>query len=174
MEVKPDYLELGAVFSEVNLYKVPKFQRSYSWDGENVSQLCQDIELLYNAHEKDRDLPDHFLGGIVCVKVPNQSKLDTKAIYQLVDGQQRLTTLVLIVSRMIALLEDLKGIKDEAKLSATISSYRKKFIVYLAEAEGEEFDRLTLSRRDEVFFKKIIHKGDFDASKSDFNSHKLM
>jgi uncharacterized protein with ParB-like and HNH nuclease domain len=174
MEVKPDYLELGAVFSEVNLYKVPKFQRSYSWDGENVSQLCQDIELLYNAHEKDRDLPDHFLGGIVCVKVPNQSKLDTKAIYQLVDGQQRLTTLVLIVSRMIALLKDLKGIKDEAKLSATISSYRKKFIVYLAEAEGEEFDRLTLSRRDEVFFKKIVHKGDFDASKSDFNSHKLM
>ena len=90
--------------SEVNLLEfmrgpkqfiVPIYQRIYSWTLKECRQLWEDIIKA----GKDKDISSHFLGSVVYVE---------KGIYQasaipkllLIDGQQRLTTIMLILSAL--------------------------------------------------------------------------
>lgn len=66
-----------------NYYKIPRFQRPYSWDRDNVEEFWQDAVL-----ESDED---YFIGSIVVFKS------DEDDIYGIVDGQQRLTTITMIL-----------------------------------------------------------------------------
>lgn len=63
-------------------YRIPRFQRPYSWDRENVQEFWDDIV---------RDSPsDYFIGSMVVYKEGNQR-------YGVVDGQQRLTTITILL-----------------------------------------------------------------------------
>jgi hypothetical protein len=63
-------------------YKIPRFQRPYSWDRENIQEFWDDII---------RDNPlDYFIGSMVVFKIGNQ-------YYGVVDGQQRLTTITILL-----------------------------------------------------------------------------
>ena len=100
MDVKPNYCKLSSAFSDGTIFRVPKYQRAYSWKKDNVTQFCEDMNELYQSHINDEPT-EHFLGGIVCVKVEADNGLDERNIYQLVDGQQRLSTTILYFSRLI-------------------------------------------------------------------------
>ncbi len=64
-------------------YKIPRFQRPYSWDRENVQEFWEDVI---------QDNPqDYFIGSMVVYK-------DGKQRYGIVDGQQRLTTITILLS----------------------------------------------------------------------------
>ncbi len=64
-------------------YKVPRFQRPYSWDRENIQEFWEDVV---------QDNPqDYFIGSMVVYK-------DGKQRYGVVDGQQRLTTITILLS----------------------------------------------------------------------------
>lgn len=81
-----DFQTLQELFGGVNRYEVPAYQRGYSWGTEQIEQLLGDLRSAYS------DEPDRFyiLGQVIVCK-----QGDT---YELVDGQQRLTTLFLLVS----------------------------------------------------------------------------
>lgn len=66
-----------------NYYKIPRFQRPYSWDRENVEELWQDIFFGRGV--------DYFIGSIVVYEDEIEDK------YGIVDGQQRLTTITMIL-----------------------------------------------------------------------------
>jgi hypothetical protein len=66
-------------------YRIPRFQRPYSWDKENVEDLWGDAIAT--------DDPDYFIGSFVFYKSRDHG--DT---YMVVDGQQRLTTLTLLLA----------------------------------------------------------------------------
>lgn len=72
-----------------DFYVVPDFQREYVWQPENVERLLQDV-LDEFFDEDGRIIPatEYFIGSIVAC--PEQS-----SVFQLIDGQQRLTTLYL-------------------------------------------------------------------------------
>lgn len=73
------------------VYKVPRYQREYSW------QKAQWDELFDDLIESDRS-QGHFLGTIICV---NQSVDTTDAsVLELIDGQQRMTTLSLLLAAL--------------------------------------------------------------------------
>ena len=115
MEVKPNYCSMDTVFGESTIFLVPKYQRAYSWEKNNVTQFCEDLYDLYDKKKENDLVGQHFLGGIVCVRQGNEDELDEKVIYQLVDGQQRLSTTVLLVSRMIHFLQELKLTGSESE-----------------------------------------------------------
>lgn len=80
-------------------YKIPRFQRPYSWDRENIQEFWDDII---------RDNPsDYFIGSMVVYK-------DGKQRYGVVDGQQRLTTITILLCVLRDTLDDL-GFKDLAQ-----------------------------------------------------------
>lgn len=86
-------LSLSDVFKD--FYSVPDFQREYVWEQENVQRLLQDV--LDEFQEEGGRLStdgEYFIGSIVACK-------DDEGTFQLIDGQQRMTTgyLVLCVIR---------------------------------------------------------------------------
>ncbi len=69
-----------------NFYQIPDYQRPYSWDRDNVSALIDD---LVTAHADNKD-ENYFCGSLVFVKNSEDSRFDV------IDGQQRLTTFTII------------------------------------------------------------------------------
>lgn len=67
-------------------FSVPDFQRNYSWTEAEIRQFWQDIESVLDGQN-----PDHFLGPIVTLESPSGRT-------PLIDGQQRITTLTILVS----------------------------------------------------------------------------
>jgi hypothetical protein len=78
-------LSLAEIF-ENRFFTIPDYQRGYSWEEEQLLDLRKDIENLYSKNHK------HFTGTIVAARVH-----DTENIYEIVDGQQRVTTLVILL-----------------------------------------------------------------------------
>ncbi|GAA3813375.1 DUF262 domain-containing protein [Sphaerisporangium flaviroseum] len=70
---------------------VPLYQRPYSWEREQLATLWRDIELQADRIEQGRD-HSHFLGSVVLAPGPNNSPGYSE--WLVVDGQQRLTTLM--------------------------------------------------------------------------------
>lgn len=72
------------------IYKIPRNQRKYVWGPENWKNLLEDLDFLQGTGQV------HFLGSIVLDTLPNQNNDDVE-YYEIVDGQQRITTIVLIL-----------------------------------------------------------------------------
>ena len=83
-------------------FQVPIYQRTYDWTKENIRQLFDDIVKA----GRDRKQSYHFIGAITCV--PMRAQIGEVDRYQLIDGQQRITSLMLLLR---ALRDTLKGSK---------------------------------------------------------------
>ena len=77
---------------ESGFYRIPRFQRPYSWDRENIEDFWNDVVVNGDA--------DYFIGSMVVFK-PQHS-----AIAGVVDGQQRLTTITMILAALRNALKD--------------------------------------------------------------------
>src|SRR5574344_821678 len=80
-------------------FTIPIYQRTYSWTSMQCLKLWEDIQEIAN----NSDVEYHFMGSIVRIK----RKLDTSEISQqiIIDGQQRITTLLLLISALIQATE---------------------------------------------------------------------
>ncbi|CAB3790911.1 DUF262 domain-containing protein [Paraburkholderia fynbosensis] len=67
-------------------YRIPKYQRPYSWTADDWQQLLDDI----NDDANDGD--GHYMGSVICVDVSSGAPGEPR-IFELIDGQQRLTTI---------------------------------------------------------------------------------
>lgn len=86
---KPLSLSIRELFGNADaLYKIPQYQRPYKWEDEQVDKLWDDI---YDAFENKED--NYFLGSIITAKPRDNEK---SAYVDVVDGQQRLTTLMIL------------------------------------------------------------------------------
>lgn len=123
---KPDNKTIQQIFRDTDaFYNMPIYQRPYSWDKERVEQLWYDIVEAFRNNQNDPTLDsNYFLGSVVVVKKDNG--------YEVVDGQQRLTTLTIL----FCTLRDL-GLDISPKYKALINACIKDDI--------EEKDRLILT-----------------------------
>ncbi|MCQ2692491.1 DUF262 domain-containing protein [Helicobacter pylori] len=80
-------------------YQIPIYQRPYQWTEENCEKLLDD---LFEDYEEDRE-SDYFCGSLVLVKSDPNSKTET---YDVVDGQQRLSTFILLAKVLADLYND--------------------------------------------------------------------
>ncbi|MBK9751371.1 MAG: DUF262 domain-containing protein [Chloroflexi bacterium] len=116
--MKPEKLTVYQLFEKQQRYVVPLFQRPYVWEREQQWQPLWD-DITYKADQiierdsYDHDLGSHFLGAAVI----NELKTFGKQVrrYEIIDGQQRLTTLQIL---LVAFRNFLKKIAyaDEALL----------------------------------------------------------
>ena len=81
---EPNTLTIAELFgNQDSFYKIPRYQRPYKWENEQVEQLWDDI---YSAYEEN--INNYFLGSIITAK--DGSSID------IIDGQQRMTTLMIL------------------------------------------------------------------------------
>ena len=86
---KPLSLSIRELFGNADaLYKIPQYQRPYKWEDEQVDKLWEDIYEAYDNNEEN-----YFLGSIITAKPRDNEK---SAYVDVVDGQQRLTTLMIL------------------------------------------------------------------------------
>lgn len=86
---KPLSLSIKELFGNADsLYKIPQYQRPYKWEDEQIEKLWEDI---FDAYENNED--NYFLGSIITAKPRDNEK---SAYVDVVDGQQRLTTLMIL------------------------------------------------------------------------------
>lgn len=88
MKISPTSLTINQLFGSVNeQFVVPAYQRRYSWKVRQIFELIEDIQLLEGGDV-------HLLGSIVCLTGPHTAGLNR---LELVDGQQRLTTICILL-----------------------------------------------------------------------------
>lgn len=109
MDAKAKTLE--EILFSPDQYLIPFFQRQYSWQRKHWKTLWDDI---MNLLEEESVKRAHFLGPLVCT--PTAKFPGDIAGYQLIDGQQRLTTLTVL----LVALRDLAREREAADLSAEI------------------------------------------------------
>lgn len=86
----PSSKSIKSLFTDSDaFFKVPDYQRPYSWDDERVEQLWDDLKESFEEWTKDQTTSEaYFLGSVILIK--NDEHFD------IVDGQQRLTTLTIL------------------------------------------------------------------------------
>ncbi len=93
--MKADTLKLAAVFTKPVSYQVPLFQRPYVWGEENWTALWDDIQTLLDKRVRGEKTYAHFLGVAFMEQLPNST--GPVECRQVIDGQQRFTTLQLFL-----------------------------------------------------------------------------
>src|SRR6267142_228024 len=91
---------IGDVFSDDYEFEIPPYQRPYAWEDEQAQELLMD--LLDAMDNQDLNGGLYFLGSIVLVKQPSESQS------KVIDGQQRLTTLTILLSVIRDLTTDVE------------------------------------------------------------------
>lgn len=79
-------------------YQIPMYQRNYAWGESDITQLIQDVldEMPEQTAENEKTKP-YYIGTLV-VHQESKDKNTDKPLYEVIDGQQRLTTLFLLAS----------------------------------------------------------------------------
>ncbi|HVA51797.1 MAG TPA: DUF262 domain-containing protein [Pirellulales bacterium] len=127
-------------------YRVPRFQRDYSWSQDEWDDLWQDIQgVLLPTGE-----PAHYMGYLVLQTSDNKA-------FDVIDGQQRLTTLSVLVLAVLRVLQDLveEGVEPENN-RRRIEQLRSSYIGYLDPVTLVAQSKLTLNRNNDGFYKDYL------------------
>ena len=131
---------LGKLFNNDYLFRMPTYQRPYSWTPEETEELLND---LVGAMQDDKDgaAEPYFLGSIVLIPSPNSS------VHEVIDGQQRLTTLTMLFCALRELTDDAE---KRVSLDRRVRETQDVF------AGGRDRFRLEIRDRDQDFFRDNV------------------
>jgi uncharacterized protein with ParB-like and HNH nuclease domain len=103
LQIEAQQLSIEDLFK--SFYAVPDFQREYVWQPENVEQLLKDIsDELYDENGSVVPAAEYFIGSIVVYR-------DRNGVFQLIDGQQRTTTIFIILCVLKERLGEMDAVK---------------------------------------------------------------
>ena len=133
-------------------FVIPVYQRKYDWRYENCCQLYDDLKKIV----KD-DRESHFFGSIVSAVVPNGNKIE----YHIIDGQQRLTTVSLLLLAIRNLIAQGKVKPVEDKLDEQIS---QRFLISPWANSGDKIKLRPAKSDREALIKLFGDEKDYDCS----------
>lgn len=132
------------IFSSDYIFYIPPYQRPYAWTTEQAGELFDDLlEFMRSGPTQIDKAPPYFLGSIVLIKPETSPNADV------VDGQQRLTTLTLLLSAIRSNI-------DQANATDITPLIYEKGSQILGNTE-DRF-RLTLRDRDKEFFQSFVQR----------------
>ena len=113
VKIESQDLSIESLYKD--FYTVPDFQREYVWQREQVEKLLQDVyDEFYDEEGQLVKGPEYFLGSIVVCKGDGGT-------FQLIDGQQRMTTIYLVLCGIRDLLVEMNEAPNDT-LKAQIAS----------------------------------------------------
>ena len=138
-EISANEYPLSKILSSDFEYRIPAYQRPYAWTREECSKLFEDLYSAFLTNSKNA----YFLGSIILIKNLRNKTFDV------VDGQQRLTTLTLLISSIISRFEKEKYkndfipcIKQDANVALKLS----------------EKPRIVVREKNKMIFNKYVLK----------------
>ncbi|MCQ2907930.1 DUF262 domain-containing protein [Helicobacter pylori] len=146
----------------VSYYQIPDYQRPYQWTEKNCEKLLDDLFSSYEYYKES----GYFCGSLVLIVIGTDSETNAET-YDIVDGQQRLSTFILL-AKVLATLYD----KD---LNPTSRDLLEKS---LSDIDGEKRERLHfnamgLNAKDDFVY-ALEHFNDSQASKNKNNKNNYL
>ena len=137
---------LAKIFSDEYVFTIPGYQRPYAWGPDQAQELLDDLLSYMRAGSAKLDeIAPYFLGSIVLIK--REAISDATVV----DGQQRLTTLTLLLACIRATVQD-----DAVRKGITKRIYEQGDVV----TATENHYRVSLRERDRQFFRDFVqHEG---------------
>ncbi len=93
------------------LFEIPIYQRGYAWEEENLRDLWDDLDYLGDGR-------DHYFGTILLKETNKKTRAGLRTFdhFEVIDGQQRLTTILILLCELISQLKELgdKEVRDQA------------------------------------------------------------
>ncbi|MGN8505461.1 DUF262 domain-containing protein [Helicobacter pylori] len=134
-------------------YQVPDYQRPYAWDKDHLGALIDDLVGSYTNNRED----EYFCGSIVIAENPKDKRWDV------VDGQQRLTSFIILACTILELYKDSLGQKSKDFIEGSI--YDK------CDKEKERLKFLTAQNYNSIFENTVLNNLEFEdnITKSELN-----
>ena len=149
-----------ASFFQANLqFEIPFFQRQYVWEEENWKELWEHLEYELNEYRANKN-SEHFIGTIITKHKEGESL--GQNIMALIDGQQRLTTISLL----------LKAIANSSTGEIPLLKDNVNALLKFKDSWGNEHIRLIHSKNDREYYYAIIN--DTDLSKLSDKENKIL
>lgn len=128
-----------------SIYSVPRFQRDYSWESEQWEDLWEDILAVVRKLDNA-----HYMGYLVL-------QSDDDKMFDVIDGQQRITTLSVVV---LAILKNIKRLVDNGiqaeENQQRLAQIRQTYIGYLDPVTLVPRSKLTLNRNNNDYFQTYL------------------
>ena len=145
--MKAQHIFFPKIINGASQFVIPVFQRDYSWAEENCRQLWKDILLIAQAPGER----GHFIGSVVYIQSGDSNAGFSR--WLLIDGQQRMTTLTLLMAALRDhIIETGWSTDGDGPVAKKIDAY---FLRNPLE-DGEEEFKLQLRRHDNATLKAII------------------
>ncbi|GAA7094554.1 DUF262 domain-containing protein [Helicobacter pylori] len=134
-------------------YQVPDYQRPYVWDKDHLGALIDDLVESYTNNKED----EYFCGSIVIAENQKDNRWDV------VDGQQRLTSFIILACTILKLYKNSLGQKSEA--------FIKESIYDRHDEEKERLKFLTAQNYNNIFENTVLNNLEFEDNikKSELN-----
>ena len=126
-------------------FVVPIYQRTYSWTEKECRQLWDDIVRC----GKNDQTPVHFIGSIVYIE-SGLSQVTHQTPLLIIDGQQRLTTVTLLLAALAEVIGDSEPFDGFSKRKI------RHYYLLNSEESGERYFKLLLSQTDKETLKRIV------------------
>ena len=157
--MQPKYIEISQVFSQDQRFTVPLFQRPYVWNREEQWEPLWDDVLgvldRLRAKKGDEIVASHFLGTIVLEQKPNSTgNLPRREV---IDGQQRLTTLQILLKSIEHAIEDLLKTCEAADKDAISLAKRQIGKLTANEASEDEIFKVWPTNEDRAPFMAVMN-----------------
>lgn len=161
IEAEHEYIK--DLFDDENLFEIPSYQRPFSWEKENFEQLIDDIKesisLNLENDNKFNKYEPYFLGSIIRLKSEQD---DGHYKYSIIDGQQRLMSLVIL----IAVIRDLINEEQlQKELQGFIYQEPKEII------DRPEQSRIVVRNKERQFFKELILQNEGTLKRNDIDKN---
>lgn len=154
-ELKNELKSLDEIFKQgKRVFRIPDYQRGYSWERQQRTDLLADIEYLIKSDYEYR----HYTGTIVAsLNAEETKKRDGKyEVYDIVDGQQRMTSLILLLSVLVR--------ESRTEHKEVVSNFIQEGSV------GNTLRKLNLGQGQDQFFRSLVEKGATIAAETSTNS----
>jgi uncharacterized protein with ParB-like and HNH nuclease domain/predicted transport protein len=153
--VKATEAKLLDFLQSSKLFRIPIYQRTYSWGEAQCRRLWDDI-LAAGAND---DVSGHFVGSIVYVE-EGLSQVSWQAPLLVIDGQQRLTTLSLLIEALA------RAVGDEEPVDGFSAKKLRSYYLRNDLEDGDRYFKLVLSETDSDTLKAIIRGAELPPQRS--------
>jgi len=137
--ITPNDQFLRQVFSVSKAYYIDIYQREYKWTKENVETLLKDIEVYFEQYDRTktdpRDIQAEVQGHFEPYFLNTYLTHSTATNISIVDGQQRLTTLLLILIKLCQILKSVES--DMTYSDRTFSSQTLEKLIFESDDFGD-------------------------------------
>lgn len=107
MSFTPFELSVKEILSGENRYKIPNFQRDFSWEKNNFDDFVNDLKQhnQKTKRESNSKQPQKYFFGMILL-IGDKSNPDVNNPYEVIDGQQRLTAMTLFYAAIINIIKE--------------------------------------------------------------------